>query len=317
MTIEQIKEDLMDEYKRLTDNYSNRSKINTIINILREEGQYDANQLLDGTLNFEQMILHEGFYAVNFDLWVLLVKYKIPSIFISSKPIPETRFNRTGFVCYMDDENSHSHSHSKKHNEDQKFVFIFTPAMYRRKQLKNPEYKLIMNDDSKINISLDQLTNEECLRNITQSIKIYHSIEEYIDVVFEKDNTTKYKKRRKGVRDIEFVIEGETIKESLSDKPRNAQNNDIEFDIQEEEVEMREEPTNKKKIIKIKRGKTGKKILLENAEEALEAANDQLDLNEPFEIEPAPKQQKGTKKRKQKINVNPHGKTKKKPLQNS
>jgi hypothetical protein len=316
LTMNQVKEDLMDEYKRLTDNYSNRNKINTIIHILREEGQYDANQLLDGTLNFEQMILHEGFYAVNFDLWILLVKYKIPSIFISSKPIPETRFNRTGFVCYMDDENSDSHSHSKKHNKDQKFVFIFTPAMYRRKQLKNPEYKLIMNNDSKIDISLDELTNEDCLRNITQSIKIYHSIEEYIDVVFEKDNTTKYKKRRKGIRDIEFVIEGETIKESVRDVPRN----NIEFDIQDEEVERREEPTNKKKIIKIKKGKTGKKILLENAEEALEAlnaANDELDINEPFEIEPAPKQQKGTKKRKQKINVNPHGKTKKKPTQNS
>jgi hypothetical protein len=314
----QIKEDLMDEYKRLTDNYSNRNKINTIINILREEGQYDANQLLDGTLNFEQMILQEGFYAVNFDLWILLVKYKIPSIFISSKPIPETRFNRTGFVCYMDDENSHSHSHSqsKKDKEHQKFVFIFTPAMYKRKQLKNPEYKLIMNDDSKIDISLDQLTNEDCLRNITQSIKIYHSIEEYIEIIFEKDNTTKYKKRRKGIRDIEFVIEGETIKESVRDAPRN----DIDFDIQEEEFERREEPTNKKKIIKIKKGKTGKKILLENAEEALEAlsvANDQVDLNEPFEIEPAPKQQKGTKKRKPKINVNPHGKTKKILSQNS
>jgi len=303
LTMNQVKEDLMDEYKRLTDNYSNRNKINTIINILREEGQYDANQLLDGTLNFEQMILHEG----------LLVKYKIPSIFISSKPIPETRFNRTEFVCYMDDENSYSHS--KKHSEHQKFVFIFTPAMYRRKQLKNPEYKLIMNDDSKINISLDQLTNEDCIRNITKSIKIYHSIEEYIDVIFEKDNTTKYKKRRQGIRDIEFVIEGESIKESVRNEPRN----NIEFDIQEE-VERREEPTNKKKIIKIKKGKTGKKILLENAEEALEAlnaANDQLDLDEPFEIEPAPKQQKGTKKRKQKINVNPHGKTKKKAPQNS
>ena len=314
LTMEQIKEDLMNEYMRLTDNYSNRSKINTIINILREEGQYDANQLLDGTLNFEQMILHEGFYAVNFDLWILLVKYKIPSIFISSKPIPETRFNRTGFVCYMDDETSHSHSHSKKRNEDQKFVFIFTPAMYRRKQLKNPEYKLIMNDDSKIDISLDELTNEDCLRNITQSIKIYHSVEEYIDIIFEKDNTTKYKKRRKGVRDIEFVIEGETINESV----RKAPDNNIEFDIREEEVEMRQEPTNKKKIIKIKRGKTGKKILLENAEEALEAlnaANDQLDLNEPFEIEPAPKQQKASKKRKPKVNVNPHGKTKKRTPQ--
>ena len=204
LTVENIKMDLIEEYKRLTDNYRDMVRINTIIHILKEEGQYDANQLLDGSIDFEQMILHEGFYAVNFDLWLLLTKYKIQSIFISSKTIPETRFNRTGFVCYI----NNSDIHSENYKEKQDFVFIVTPAMYRREQLKNPEYKLIMDENKGINISLDKLTEGECLYNIEQYIRIYHSIEEYVDVKFKKDNTTKYQKRVKGIREnIELIEE--------------------------------------------------------------------------------------------------------------
>jgi hypothetical protein len=100
LTVEDVKDDLIDEYLRLTDNYKDITKVNKIIDILKEEGQIDAGQLQDRTISFEQMIIHEGFSAVNFDLWMLLNKYKIPSIFISSKGIPESRFNKTEFVCY-------------------------------------------------------------------------------------------------------------------------------------------------------------------------------------------------------------------------
>ena len=103
--------------KKKSNNYKNKSKINTIINILREEGQFDANQLQDETINFEQLILQEGFGAVNFDMWILLFKYEIPSIFISSKEIPETRFNKKEFVCYMDETHE-----DKFHFEDQSAV---------------------------------------------------------------------------------------------------------------------------------------------------------------------------------------------------
>lgn len=215
LTIENIKMDLIEEYKRLTDNYTDMIRINTIINILKEEGQYDANQLQDESIDFEKIsqwfksfILHEGFYAVNFDLWLLLTRYKIQSIFISSKTIPETRFNRTGFVCYI----NNSEIHSESYKEKQDFVFIVTPAMYRREKLKNPEYKLIMDENKRINISLNKLTDEECLYNIEQYIKIYHSIEEYVDIKFKKDNTTKYKKRVKGIReDIELIEESNPL----------------------------------------------------------------------------------------------------------
>ena len=55
--------------------------------------------LLDNSMTFEQMIMQDGFVAINFDLWLLLVRYEIPSIFVSSKLIPETRFNSKGFYA--------------------------------------------------------------------------------------------------------------------------------------------------------------------------------------------------------------------------
>ena len=54
--------------------------------------------LKNKSLTIERMILQDEFYAVNFDLWLLLNRYKIPSIMISNKPISETRFNHNEFT---------------------------------------------------------------------------------------------------------------------------------------------------------------------------------------------------------------------------
>jgi hypothetical protein len=196
--IEDIKDDLINEYTKITENYKNSKRINTIIDILREEGQFDANQLQDGSMNFKQMISQEGFGAVNFDLWILLVKYKIPSIFISSKVIPETRFKYKEFVCYKNDD------------DDNKFAFIVIPAMYKRDNLKNPEYKLIVNENGEIPISLDVLIEDNCSQNIKNAISRAMPIKKYIDIVFEKRLTTTHPRRKPDAVNIEFIEVSET-----------------------------------------------------------------------------------------------------------
>jgi len=194
LTIDDVKRDLIEEYSQLTDNFTDKDRYNAIINILREEAQFDANQLQDNSMKIEEMINHSGFIAVNFDLWLLLSKYEIPSIFISSKVIPETRFNKHEFVCYS------------KSNEDN-YVFIITPAMYRRKDLKMPIYRVIKNDKNSIKINLSKLINDKekkinnCLNKLESAQKSYITVEEYLDEVFEKDNTTKYKQRKEGLRE--------------------------------------------------------------------------------------------------------------------
>jgi len=196
ITVEDVKDDLIDEYSKLTDNFKNKDRETKIIDILREESQFDANQLQDETMHFEEMIMNSGFTAVNFDLWLLLVRYEIPSIFISSKPIIESRYNSQAFVCYT--------------NKSDEYVFIVIPAMYRRSNNKLPEYKVVLNNKENVKIQLDLLIDfngeSVCLQDIQNALDSYYSIEDYIDVVFEKDITTKYKPKQKGIREIEFEI---------------------------------------------------------------------------------------------------------------
>jgi hypothetical protein len=181
LTVEDVKSDLVDEYKRLVtmpdeenegELVINFDRSKKIIDFLIDEGQNEAKQLLNKTLTFEQMILHDGFSTVNFDLWVLLNKYEIPSILISSKPLPETNKQRTEFVCYK--------------STDDTYAFIVVPAMYSRQNKTIPEYKVIVNADGseQININEIPMTDNQCIVSINEAINnedYTYSIEEFFD----------------------------------------------------------------------------------------------------------------------------------------
>jgi hypothetical protein len=288
LTLEEIKDDLIEEYSKLTDTFTNEERINKIIDILREEAQFDANQIQDATMTFEQMIGNDGFIAVNFDLWLLLARYQIPSIFISSKLIPETRYNSHEFVCYT--------------NADKKdFVFILTPAMYRRNIIdkKLPEYKLIMNKNGNIKINIDEIrdnNNEhECLTKLEQAFVDYVTIEDYIDIIFKKDITTKYKPKQKGMRKIEL--------EEVSAPVEVIEDTEI-IDI-----------VPKKKIKKLKGKKIAPTLILEEEEEVIEQPQKEefkienvvFPEEEVLEITPI-KKRKTKKQREKKMLANPPGK---------
>jgi hypothetical protein len=146
LTIEDIKEDLINQYSELTDNYTDVDRIDKIVQVLLEEAQIDARQLEDRSMSFEEMISNNGFVAVNFDLWILLSYYKIPSIFISSDNIHLTRYNSKSFISYDDGKTDH-------------FFFIFAPAMYRRRDVGAlPIYKTIINDKNKMSIKISDLS---------------------------------------------------------------------------------------------------------------------------------------------------------------
>jgi hypothetical protein len=203
MTVEEVKDNLIDEYARLTNGYKDAVKVNKIIDILKEESQYDAGQLYDRSLTFEQMIVQEGFSPVNFDLWILLNRYKIPSLFVSTKEIPETRFNKTEFVCFTNLEIMETVNEQNIDKASQ-YVFIVTPAMIKRSGLEAAEYKVVLNATKDMIININEMKDSDA---VIEAIKKYYTIEDYLDHIYEKDNTTKYKPRKKGTRVIEFVEE--------------------------------------------------------------------------------------------------------------
>jgi len=279
ITIEEIKNDLILEYSNLTDKFTNKDRIDKIIDILKEEAQFDANQLEDETMNFEQMIIQDGFIAINFDLWLLLVRYEIPSIFISSKNIPETRYNFHEFTCYTDENTN-------------KYAFIVVPAMYRRSLNDIPKYRIVVNENDKFDISLDKLEKSECLSNIENAIDKYISIEDYLDVIFERDITTKYKPRQKGMREIELV--------EINTEPEIIEKTNI---IEKENPIEEIVPITKSNVTKSKGKKINSKLVLKEAEEVVEEIPEEI-----IDIEPVKKRKPKT----QKVKVNPLGKTKSK-----
>jgi len=211
ITIEDVKSDLVDEYKRLVTKPDDENEGELIIDIdrnqkiidfLNDEGQYDVKQLVSRAMTFEQMIFQDGFTPVNFDLWILLNKYQIPSIMISNSPLPETNRQRTEFVCYNSD--------------DGLYAFIIVPAMYSRQGKKIPEYKYIVNENGseKIAISEIPMTDNQCLVSIEEAInneEYNYTIEEFFDEnIFKKKAYKKHVDRPKV---------GESESESISNKP--------------------------------------------------------------------------------------------------
>lgn len=213
ITIEDIKSDLVDEYKRLVTKQDDENegeliidmdRNQKIIDFLNDEGQYDVKQLVSRAMTFEQMIFQDGFTPVNFDLWILLNKYQIPSIMISNSPLPETNKQRTEFVCYNSD--------------DGLYAFIIVPAMYSRQGKKTAEYKYIVNENGseKIAISEIPMTDNQCLVSIEEAINnddYNYTIEEFFDEnIFKKKAYKKHVDRPKS--------EGVSIDDSedLSDK---------------------------------------------------------------------------------------------------
>ena len=191
INLEEVKKNLLKEYEKITNNFTNNENIDKIINILKEERQIYMNKLNDGSLKykkmFQQMIQQNEFVAVNFDLWLLLAKYEIPSIFISNKPIAETRFINKEFVCYTA-------------NNVTEYVFIIIPAMLKKIDNNFHEYKLIVTDKTDVKINIDNINEGVCKSNIQTAIDSYITIDNYI----ENYIVTQKIPKQKGTRNIEY-----------------------------------------------------------------------------------------------------------------
>jgi hypothetical protein len=175
LTINTMKEDLIDEYRRLiTENESqakasiNLARRDKILDIIKCEGQVDSNKLLT---NVEEMIMPEKFTPVSFDLWILLNKYEIPSFFISDYHLLETNRELNRFVCYQ--------------SKDNNYAFIVVPSMRQGKKIL-PEYKLIINETANAQINISDLPQTPCLDKLQNAIKAYYTIEYFIDNIFDK-----------------------------------------------------------------------------------------------------------------------------------
>ena len=224
--VNEIKDALFEEYKKITQNFK-KQLVDKVADILIEQGKIDeGNQLKFGTLHILEMIMSEGYFLTNFDLWILLSKYKIQSIFLSSYRIPETRYNDFHFTCYADENESNP-----------QFVFIAVPAI--REDKDNLTYKLVVNDENNIQVDINMLVGEDCKNKIKDSIENTITLEEYMES-FKRDTKTKYKQKKPGVR-TKIVPEFEVLQEE----------DEKEKELEEREPALELEKTEKENPINI------------------------------------------------------------------
>jgi hypothetical protein len=129
------------------------------------------------TLSFASFIYTDNYFLTTLDLWLLVLKYKIPTIFICQKWILQTKYEMHEFVGYGD--------------IDDKFAFIILPG-FRPQNI--PVYRLVQSDTKDIFIPINKL-NDECLENIRSAINNKLAVSEYLET-FEKPTKTNYEKRK-------------------------------------------------------------------------------------------------------------------------
>jgi hypothetical protein len=179
-TLNQIKNDLFNEYKQYLANYGDK-----IVDILILEGKKTlGEQVRNELLSFGNFLYADNYFLTPLDLWVLVTKYKIPTIFICQRWILQTKYEKHEFIAYG--------------NTDDKFAFILVPGFSPE---KIPSYKLIQSNDGDTFISLDNL-NGECLDRIYTNLNDVITIENYLKH-FTKPKKSNYEKKKPQILVIE------------------------------------------------------------------------------------------------------------------
>jgi hypothetical protein len=208
LSVNQIKNELFNEYKKYLGDYFNK-----LVDILILEGKKTlGDQVHAEILSFANLIYTDNYFLTPFDLWLLVTKYQIPTIFISQTYILQTKYEKQEFIAYKD--------------ENDKYAFIVIPGL-RPENI--PGYKLIQTNEGEVFISLDKL-NDNCVERIRNDIAQTSSVENYLKN-FTKPTKTKYEKKKPKRLLIESDSEESII---LKKKPeKNIIKEDIEISPEE------------------------------------------------------------------------------------
>jgi hypothetical protein len=175
LSVNELRVELYREYLKYLDKYHGQ-----IIDILIMEGKRTlGNQVKSNSITFQNMIFTENYYITNLDVWILMKKYKIPSVLISSKEIMQTNYTSSAFVLF----------HGEEPNEAMCFIFTTT----NRFKIVVPKYKLIMNETGEIFV----VPTPSCQEKITTAIEKSVDLEEY----FSSFSAVELNKLKKKVKD--------------------------------------------------------------------------------------------------------------------
>jgi len=190
----QIKNVLFEEYKKYLNNYYNK-----ILDILIEEGKKTlGEQLKNEMITFGDFLYNDNYFLSPFDIWLLVNKYKIPTIFLSSYNLLQTSYEKNIFVAYSDNID----------DLGEKYCFLIIPKL-RNESI--PGYKIVENNRKEyftsINDFMDSNKNDECINTIKLAIENKIDINKYLEQ-FQKINRVKTSKPK---NKIKLLIETENM----------------------------------------------------------------------------------------------------------
>ena len=152
------------EYQRYLSKYKDK-----IIDILILEGKYKLGRKIKfggSTFTFTDFIQAPEYVISNLDLWIMMEKYNIPTILVSPKTILQTDDTKKIFTLVPNRGDSDT------------YIFVVTSAHLTKDSIL--KYNLIQTNTRNMEISLSAITNEQCLRTISESIDSYLNIKDYL-----------------------------------------------------------------------------------------------------------------------------------------
>ena len=138
VTKNSMKEILAEEYIKLYEKYDR-----TLLDILKAQGKkLLSNQVNEKQLNLSDLIISEDYYATNLDIWILIVHFNIPVIFISETSLLE---------------NSKSYMVANSIGGSSEYYFLKMSASLLDKP---PIYTLITDENNNFKINSENLRSE-------------------------------------------------------------------------------------------------------------------------------------------------------------
>ena len=151
MSKNDLKEALIVEYTKLYPSFKRQ-----LMNILNAQGKpIMSKKVLEKLITLETMIMDETYYLTNLDMWLLITRYNIPMVFLSSSALIEN--GRQVFVANTDGTNK----------------FYFVKSTSARKIDEPPTYTIIVDNDGNITkLDIDMLRDADTqydIRNVTEN----------------------------------------------------------------------------------------------------------------------------------------------------
>ena len=258
--VSSLKNELYNEYLKYLSNY----KYN-IIDILIIEGKKTlGDQVKNNMITFQDFIYSDNYFLTTLDIWLFVEKYKIPSVFISSKTLLQTQYNRQLFVGYG--------------SITDKLLFIVIPGL-RPENI--PKFKVIINENKELFISVKNLVNIKCVESIETSFRDTNTVDDYLKN-FVKQTKTKYiKKVKLNILEESHEDPGVVVAPPIKTKTRR-----VKLNILEESPEVVVPPPMKSKKVKLN--------IIEPVD--IHEINENIEF-EKFEIDPSSEKKRKSKKR--------------------